>query len=85
MLTFIRILGIVSPILGIATTVAAFLPGYGSLVALVLMLPSFLISSAYILLSNRVGIEHVYANPGYIGLILSSTPLLFVIYFNFIR
>jgi hypothetical protein len=62
----------------------AFLPGYFGLLALMLMIPGFIISTAYIMISARAEIEQ-RINPGYVGLALSSLPLLLIIYFTFFR
>jgi hypothetical protein len=68
--------------LGIVTAVAAPLPGWGTPIAFICMLPGFLLCSVYILFSTRYEITSRWINPGYVGMLLNSTPLLFLLYFQ---
>lgn len=68
--------------IGIVVAVAAPLPGWGTPIAFIGMLPGFLLSSIYILFSTRYEIQAKWINPGYVGMLLNSTPLLMLIYFQ---
>jgi hypothetical protein len=67
---------------GILTSIAAFLPHWGAPVAFICMLPGFLFSSVYVLLSTKYQIISKGINPGYMGMLLNSTPLILIAYFQ---
>ncbi|HEU4719419.1 MAG TPA: hypothetical protein VFU15_16355 [Bacteroidia bacterium] len=77
----VRVLGWAGFACGAITAVFATMPGRWGLIAMFIMLPGFLLSSAYVLLSTRYRIESKFFNPGYAGMILSSVPLMLIIYF----
>lgn len=68
--------------IGIITATAAPLPGWGTPIAFFCMLPGFILCSIYILFSTRFQLETKWINPGYIGMLLNSTPLLMLLYFQ---
>jgi hypothetical protein len=69
--------------LGIIVAVSAPLPGYGIFIALFGMLPGFICSSIYVLFSTRYQLPHPkWINPGLVGMLLNSTPLIMFIYFS---
>lgn len=78
---YITLLGWFGLAFGIITAVASFLPGYGAFIGMGCMFPGFLFSSLYVLLLSKYEIVAPKFNPGYIGLLLSSTPILLFIYF----
>jgi len=71
--------------LGIVTAIAAPLPGWGTPIAFFCMLPGFLFSSVYVLFSTRYQIKPKWINPGYVGMLLNSTPLIMLFYFQFTK
>ncbi|MBI3511502.1 MAG: hypothetical protein HY064_12640 [Bacteroidetes bacterium] len=82
---FTLFLGWIGLIFGITTAVCAPLPGWGTPIAFFSMLPGFLCSSLYVLFSSRDEVNTGWFNPGYWGMFLSSTPLILLIYFKFLR
>ncbi|MCX6312431.1 MAG: hypothetical protein NT084_12440 [Bacteroidetes bacterium] len=76
------ILGWLGFLIGIVTAIAAPLPGWGTPIAFICMLPGFLLSSIYILFSTRYQLETKWINPGYVGMLLNSTPLIMLLYFQ---
>jgi hypothetical protein len=84
MKNWVKWLGKSAVAIGCCVAIMAFLPGYFGLLALMLMIPGFIISTAYIMISARAEIEQ-RINPGYVGLALSSLPLMLIIYFTFFR
>jgi hypothetical protein len=71
--------------IGIVVAVAAPLPGWGTPIAFICMLPGFLFSSLFVLYSTKYQIKTKWVNPGYVGMLLNSTPLLLLFYFQFIK
>ena len=67
---------------GLLTAVLAMLPGNFPLYAVFTMLPGFLLSSAYVMLSTRYKIVSRPFNPGYLGMALNSVPLILILYFT---
>lgn len=49
--------------------------------ALFTMFPGFLLSSLYIMFTTRLEMETPKINPGYLGLLLNSAPILMFIFF----
>ncbi|GAB4140354.1 MAG: hypothetical protein Fur0041_15510 [Bacteroidia bacterium] len=82
---WVRVIGYAALLFGAGTAISAPLPGWGAPLALMMMIPGFLLSSVYILLSNKYEVKSGFIHPGYIGLLLSSTPVLLIIYFQFVR
>jgi hypothetical protein len=79
---YIPLIGWAGLIFGIVTAIAAFMPGLGFFIAITAMLPGFLLSSLYVMLSSRHQVETPRIHPGYIGMVLSSVPIvLFIFYF----
>lgn len=78
---YIPLLGWIGLLCGMIAAVSAFLPGLGFFIAITAMLPGFLLSSFYIMMATRHEVATPKINPGYIGMILSSTPLILFIYF----
>lgn len=58
-----------------------YYPPIGMISALV----GFILSSIYVGLVTRHDVKVGFFNPGYIGLLLSSTPLLLTLYFMITR
>jgi hypothetical protein len=73
--------GIAGLICGIVCATSAFLPGVGVFISMIAMVPGFLLSSLYVMFATRYEVETPKINPGYIGMALSSTPLLLFIFF----
>ncbi|HTF04756.1 MAG TPA: hypothetical protein VK826_12060 [Bacteroidia bacterium] len=78
---YIPLFGWAGLIFGITTAISSFLPGYGFFIAMTSALPGFLTSSLYVLLSSRYEVKAPRINPGYIGMALSSTPIIIFIIF----
>lgn len=78
---YIPLIGWLGLVCGIVSAASAFLPGWGAFISMTAMLPGFLLSSLYVMMSTRHQIEMPKINPGYIGMILSSTPLILFIFF----
>ncbi len=68
--------------LGIVVMAASLMPGRGPYIAVFAMLPGFLLSSVYVLFSTKYQLKTKYINPGFMGMILNSTPLAMFVYFN---
>ena len=82
MLKYYRFFGIAGVALGLVCAVGIFLPDITGLrISMLAMLPGFLFSSLYIMLTTRHEIPTPKINPGYVGLLLSSVPLILFIYF----
>lgn len=81
MRNYVPLLGWFGLLFGLITAIASFLPGYGAFVGMGSMFPGFLFSSVYILLMGRYEITPPKFNPGYYGILLSSTPIILFIYF----
>jgi hypothetical protein len=47
-----------------------------------LMIPGMLLSSLHIMFSSRYRLQNKWIHPGYLGVLLSSAPLLLAIYFS---
>ncbi|CAN5218871.1 hypothetical protein BH09BAC5_BH09BAC5_29850 [soil metagenome] len=75
-------LGWIGFTLGIIVMIASLLPGYAPYVAVFAMLPGFLLSSIYVLFSTKYQLKSKYINPGFMGMILNSTPLVMFVYFQ---
>ena len=80
-----RVLGWTGLIIGVIVMITAMGPGRWPFIGFIGMLPGFLFSSAYVLLSTKYQIQSKWINPGYAGMLLSSTPLILIIYFQFIK
>ena len=78
-------LGWAGLVIGIIVAISAPLPGYGIFVALFGMLPGFLLSSVYVLFSTRYQLKTKWINPGLVGMMLNSTPLIMFVYFQLSR
>jgi hypothetical protein len=70
---------------GALTAGFSTLPGVLGFLALPMMLMGMGLSTIYLMLSTRYRVEHGYIHPGYIGLLLSSVPLLLIIVFKLIN
>ena len=81
MKNFTPVIGWIGLVFGVVTAICTPLPGWGQVIALGTMLLGFLFSSVYILLSSRYQLEHKWFNPGYVGMFLSSAPLIMIVYF----
>jgi hypothetical protein len=79
------IVGWIGFALGIVAAIAAPLPGWGTPVSFMCMLPGFLCCSVYILYSTRYQIPTKWINPGYVGMLLNSAPLLLLFYFQVLK
>lgn len=67
---------------GLICIAGIFLPDVTGLkVSLIAMLPGFLFSSLYIMLTTKHELDTPKINPGYVGLLLNSTPILLFIFF----
>jgi hypothetical protein len=75
------VIGWIGLLFGVVTAICTPLPGWGQVVALGTMLLGFLFCSVYILLSSRYQLESKWFNPGYVGMFLSSAPLIMILYF----
>ncbi|MCU0435863.1 MAG: hypothetical protein MUC87_20560 [Bacteroidia bacterium] len=67
------------------TAVFSTLSGVFQFIAMPMMLMGMGLSTIYLMLSTRHRVVHGYVHPGYIGLLLSSVPLLLILFFKFIR
>lgn len=81
-MNLVRLTGILCMIVGAATAAMAFMNGYAPIIALATAILGFLLSSAHISLRLRYGVETKFINPGFVGLLLSSTPLLLILYLS---
>lgn len=81
MLKYLPLIGWSGLVFGIITAIFAFMPGTLVFVAMLSMLPGFLLSSLYVMFTTRHNIETPKFNPGYAGMLLSSIPLILIIYF----
>jgi hypothetical protein len=80
MLKYYRHLGWAGIVFGSICTIGLFIPGLNGLkVSFVAMLFGFLCSSLYIMLTTKHEIETPKINPGYVGLLLSSAPIILFI------
>ncbi|HLG03177.1 MAG TPA: hypothetical protein VI731_06255 [Bacteroidia bacterium] len=76
-----RALGWLGLLAGILTAIFTPLPGW-FLQTSVCMIFGYVFSGLYLMLSAKYGIETKWLNPGYAGLLLSSSPILVAIYFS---
>lgn len=81
MLKYLPLIGWGGLVFGIITAIFAFMPGSLVFISIFSMLPGFLLSSLYVMMSTRNDITTPKFNPGYIGMLLSSIPLILIIYF----
>jgi hypothetical protein len=82
MLKYYRQLGWAGVVCGMVCVIGFFIPDItGVKVSMIAMLPGFLCSSLYIMYTTKYEIETPKINPGYIGLLLSSAPVLLFLYF----
>lgn len=79
---YIKPLGWVVLAFSALTAAFATLPGVYGFLALPMMLMGMGLSTIYLMLSTRHRVEHGYIHPGYIGLLLSSVPLLLILFFK---
>lgn len=79
---YIRPLGWFALLFGAATAIFSALPGIFGFLSLPMMLMGLGLSTLYLMLSTRHRIEHGYIHPGYVGMLLSSVPLLLLIWFK---
>lgn len=77
----VRLLGIISMVFGIASALLCLIPGKGILFAVLVGFFGMLASNIYIFLNTRHQINKKTFTPGLIGLLLSSTPVLFILFF----
>jgi hypothetical protein len=82
---YIRLLGWFALLLGAATAIFSTQPGIFGLLSLPMMFMGLGLSTLYLMLSTRHRVEHGYIHPGYIGMLLSSVPLILFIWFNVIN
>lgn len=81
MLQYYRFFGGAGVVCGLICAAGLLLPGMtGVTVSVIAMLPGFLFSSLYIMLTTRHELETPKINPGYLGLLLSSAPVLVIIF-----
>jgi hypothetical protein len=66
---------------GIITAVCAPLPDFAKL-TFICMAPGLLLSSFYIMFSSKYRIETKWINPGFVGIFLSSAPILLAVYYS---
>lgn len=84
MLNYYRQIGWMGVLCGLICVSGFFIPGFTGLkVSMIAMLPGFLCSSLYIMYTTKYEIETPKINPGYIGLLLNSAPVLVLLYFFF--
>ena len=77
MLKYYKQIGWASVIFGLATTLLAW-PTFAYLeFAMITMIPGFLCSSLYVMYTLRHELPTPWINPGYLGLLLSSAPIIF--------
>ncbi len=82
MVKYVPFFGYAGVICGLICAIGIFLPDVtGLTISMIAMLPGFLFSSLYIMLTTRFEIETPKINPGYVGLLFSSVPLLLFIFF----
>lgn len=80
MLKYYRQFGWAGIAFGVICTAGLFIPDITGLkVSFVAMLPGFLFSSLYIMLTTKHEIETPKINPGYVGLLFSSAPIVLFI------
>jgi hypothetical protein len=73
----ITIVGYLALLFGFTASIFAFIKLYWPLIAVIAGFLGFLFSSIYILLNARHRVNEKALNPGMIGLLLSSVPILF--------
>lgn len=81
MLKFVPAMGWGGVIFGLATTILAW-PTLSYLeVAFITMIPGFLLSTLYVMYTTKYEIETPRFHPGYFGLLFSSAPVLFFLFY----
>lgn len=81
MLKYYRQFGWAGIIFGLICSAGLLIPDLTGLkISFGAMLPGFLFSSLYIMLTTKHEIETPKINPGYIGLLLSSAPIILFIF-----
>jgi hypothetical protein len=75
----VRIIGWLGLFFGIITAVCSPLPGKWAAITILSTIPGFLFSSLYIMHSAKLGVKNKWIHPGYIGLLLTSTPIILAI------
>jgi hypothetical protein len=82
MLKYIPFFGWAGIACGMICAVGIFIPDLTGLkVSMVSMLPGFLFSSLYIMFTTKYEVDTPKINPGYVGLLLNSTPIILFIFF----
>lgn len=81
---YVRPLGWIALLIGMATAILAILPGSMQLLSFPMMLMGLGLSTLYLMLSTRYKLQHGFIHPGYIGMVLSSVPLFLLIYFKLV-
>lgn len=77
----VTLLGTISVVLGTISALLCLLPNKGILFAIIVGFFGMLFSNIYIFLNTRHQINQKTFTPGLIGLLLSSTPVLFILFF----
>ena len=77
----VTVLGTISMILGIVAALLCLFPNKGILYAIIVGFFGLISSNIYIFLNTRHEINKKTITPGLIGLLLSSTPVLFILFF----
>lgn len=82
MLKYYRQFGWAGIVFGAITVLGFFIPDItGVKISMIAMLPGFLFSSLYVMVTTRNQIETPKINPGYVGMLLSSAPIILFIFF----
>jgi hypothetical protein len=86
MLKYYRLFGQAGIICGLICVSGIFIPApTGLAISIFSMLPGFLFSSLYVMVTTRNEIETPKINPGYMGMLLCSVPVILVILSLFIN
>lgn len=80
MLRITPLLGWIGFLFGMITAITAPMYGYAK-VTFLCMVPGFLLSSLYIMFSSKLQLKSRWINPGYMGVLLSSAPILIALYY----
>jgi hypothetical protein len=81
----LRSLGWICVLLGAAAAALFFTPGVHPRIVMLITCFGFLSSSAYTMINSRHQVNQSIINPGIIGMLLSSVPLIALLIFKFSR
>lgn len=85
MIKTLRVTGVLSIIFGLIASIFAFIPLYWPMIAVISGFLGFLASSIYVMLNSRYQANTSTFNPGLIGMLLSSVPIIFFFFLVFFK